>query len=159
MLTRITALLPAILFATASLARDGSVDAGPYVASSDSAVVAMLPEAEFGADDYLIDLATRDGRPVRTAANVLGARGIGVELVALSLRVLGDALSLRLAGRKRRDVPRQGCRQHDRRHRRSARRARALAGAAGRSGGSGWLSGFRCAGAARQPTTGPGRRS
>jgi hypothetical protein len=85
---RIVASLAAALFASASPAQDKPVDAGPYVPSPDSAVAAMLREAAVGPDDYLIDLGSGDGRIVRTAALVFGARGLGVEiqapLVALS---------------------------------------------------------------------------
>lgn len=83
----LTTLLAVALMSTAA-AQDKPVDAGPYVASPDSAVAAMLREAEVGPDDYLIDLGSGDGRIVRTAALVFGARGLGVEiqapLVALS---------------------------------------------------------------------------
>jgi len=88
---RIGAWLGAALVAGAALAQDKPVDAGPYVASPDSAVAAMLREAEVGPDDYLIDLGSGDGRIVRTAAKVFGARGMGVEiqpdLVQLSNRL------------------------------------------------------------------------
>jgi hypothetical protein len=81
-------LLAAAALSLAALAQDRPIDAGPYVASPDSAVAAMLREAEVGPDDYVIDLGSGDGRIVRTAAKVFGARGMGVEiqepLVALS---------------------------------------------------------------------------
>jgi ubiquinone/menaquinone biosynthesis C-methylase UbiE len=88
-LPSLTALLAAVLVSFAALAQDKApVDAGPYVASPDSAVSAMLREADVGPDDYVIDLGSGDGRIVRTAAAVFGARGMGVEiqdrLVALS---------------------------------------------------------------------------
>jgi protein-L-isoaspartate O-methyltransferase len=66
----------------AAAAQDKPVDAGPYVASPDSAVAAMLREAEVGPNDYVIDLGSGDGRIVRTAAAVFGARGMGVEIQA-----------------------------------------------------------------------------
>jgi hypothetical protein len=82
------ALLAAAALSLAALAQDRPIDAGPYVASPDSAVAAMLREADVGPDDYVIDLGSGDGRIVRTAAAVFGARGMGVEiqepLVALS---------------------------------------------------------------------------
>lgn len=88
-LPSLTALLAAVLVSFAAFAQDKApVDAGPYVASPDSAVSAMLREADVGPDDYVIDLGSGDGRIVRTAAAVFGARGMGVEiqdrLVALS---------------------------------------------------------------------------
>jgi hypothetical protein len=86
-LPRFSVLVIAAL-SLAALAQDKPIDAGPYVASPDSAVAAMLREAEVGPDDYVIDLGSGDGRIVRTAAKVFGARGMGVEiqepLVALS---------------------------------------------------------------------------
>lgn len=79
----VIALIPAAAFA-----QDKAVDAGPYVPSPDSAVSAMLREANIGPNDYVIDLGSGDGKIVRTAAAVFGARGLGVEiqepLVALS---------------------------------------------------------------------------
>ena len=68
------------LLSWAALAQDKPIDAGPYVASPDSAVAAMLREADVGPNDYLIDLGSGDGRIVRTAAKVFGARGMGVEI-------------------------------------------------------------------------------
>jgi len=79
-LSRRHALLAAALLPLAALAQDKPVDAGPYVPSPDSAVAAMLREANVGPDDYLIDLGSGDGKIVRTAALVFGARGLGVEI-------------------------------------------------------------------------------
>src|SRR5690606_9584137 len=55
-------------------------NAGPYVPSPQSVVSDMLRYAEVGADDFLIDLGSGDGRIVLTAAKVFGARGFGVEI-------------------------------------------------------------------------------
>src|SRR3954454_20058722 len=55
-------------------------DAGPYVPSPQSVVADMLRYAEVGANDFLIDLGSGDGRIVLTAAKVFGARGFGVEI-------------------------------------------------------------------------------
>jgi hypothetical protein len=55
-------------------------DAGPYVPSPQSVVSDMLRYAEVGAEDFLIDLGSGDGRIVLTAAKVFGARGFGVEI-------------------------------------------------------------------------------
>ncbi|MBV8031650.1 MAG: methyltransferase domain-containing protein [Betaproteobacteria bacterium] len=55
-------------------------NAGPYVPSPDAAVAAMLQYAHVGPNDFLIDLGSGDGRIVRTAAKVFGARGMGVEI-------------------------------------------------------------------------------
>ena len=55
-------------------------NAGPYVPSPQSVVSDMLRYAEVGANDFLIDLGSGDGRIVLTAAKVFGARGFGVEI-------------------------------------------------------------------------------
>jgi hypothetical protein len=52
----------------------------PYVPSPESVVAEMLELAEVGSDDYVIDLGSGDGRIVLTAAQVFGARGMGVEI-------------------------------------------------------------------------------
>ena len=71
------ALLVAPLVA---FAQDKPVDAGPYVPSPQSVVSDMLKLAEVGPEDFVIDLGSGDGRIVRTAALVFGARGFGVEI-------------------------------------------------------------------------------
>jgi hypothetical protein len=55
-------------------------DAGPYVPSPQSVVADMLRFANVTEKDFLIDLGSGDGRVVRTAATVFGARGFGVEI-------------------------------------------------------------------------------
>jgi hypothetical protein len=55
-------------------------DAGPYVPSPQSVVADMLRFASVTEKDFLIDLGSGDGRVVRTAATVFGARGFGVEI-------------------------------------------------------------------------------
>lgn len=52
----------------------------PYVRTPQMVVDKMLELAGVGADDFLIDLGSGDGRIVITAAQRLGARGFGVEL-------------------------------------------------------------------------------
>jgi SAM-dependent methyltransferase len=65
----------------AALAADKPpVDAGPYVPSPQSVVADMLKLADIGPQDFVIDLGSGDGRIVRTAALVFGARGFGVEI-------------------------------------------------------------------------------
>jgi len=64
----------------AALAADRPVDAGPYVPSPQSVVSDMLKLADVGPQDFVIDLGSGDGRIVRTAALIFGARGIGVEI-------------------------------------------------------------------------------
>ncbi len=88
-LLRLAALvLPLLTLAGVQAQDKPPINAGPYVPSPDSAVSAMLREAQVGPDDFLIDLGSGDGKIVRTAAKVFGARGLGVEiqepLVALS---------------------------------------------------------------------------
>ena len=70
-------LLLAPLFA---FAQDKPVDAGPYVPSPQSVVSDMLKLAEVGPEDFVVDLGSGDGRIVRTAALIFGARGFGVEI-------------------------------------------------------------------------------
>jgi phospholipid N-methyltransferase len=80
-LRRLFLLLAAVLLWQAAQAKDEApLIAGPYVPSPDSAVAAMLREADVGPDDYVIDLGSGDGRIVRTAALVFGARGMGVDI-------------------------------------------------------------------------------
>src|SRR3989442_15695243 len=55
-------------------------DAGPYVPSPESVVSDMLRYPEVGPNDFLIDLASGDGRIVLTAAKLFGARGFCVEI-------------------------------------------------------------------------------
>jgi|SRR5690349_16277543 len=71
-----------LLMTTAALAEDlkPTKDAGPYVPSPQSVVSDMLRFANVTDRDFLIDLGSGDGRIVRTAATVFGARGFGVEI-------------------------------------------------------------------------------
>jgi len=52
----------------------------PYVPTPQSTVDRMLELAQVGADDYVIDLGSGDGRIVITAAKKHGARGLGIEI-------------------------------------------------------------------------------
>jgi SAM-dependent methyltransferase len=63
-----------------AFAADTPVNAGPYVPSPQSVVSDMLKLAEVGPEDFVIDLGSGDGRIVRTAALIFGARGFGVEI-------------------------------------------------------------------------------
>jgi hypothetical protein len=56
--------------------------AGPYVPTPNVIVERMLEFAKVGPDDYVIDLGSGDGRMVRTAAKVYGAKGFGVDIDA-----------------------------------------------------------------------------
>jgi SAM-dependent methyltransferase len=70
----------ALALPLASAAADGPVDAGPYVPSPQTVVSDMLKLADVGPQDFVVDLGSGDGRIVRTAALVFGARGFGVEI-------------------------------------------------------------------------------
>jgi SAM-dependent methyltransferase len=53
----------------------------PFVTTPDRVTLEMLKLAQVGADDFVIDLGSGDGRIVVTAAKVFGARGLGVDIV------------------------------------------------------------------------------
>lgn len=74
------ALLLLLMAPLIAAAADESVNAGPYVPSPQSVVSDMLKLAEVGPQDFVIDLGSGDGRIVRTAALIFGARGFGVEI-------------------------------------------------------------------------------
>jgi hypothetical protein len=76
------ALALALLLAAPLAARalEPSVNAGPYVPSPQSVVSDMLKLADVGPQDFVVDLGSGDGRIVRTAALIFGARGFGVEI-------------------------------------------------------------------------------
>jgi len=65
-------------------------DAGPYVPTPQSIVDAMLAMGKVGANDYVIDLGSGDGRIVRTAARRLGASGIGVDIDERLVKMAND---------------------------------------------------------------------
>ena len=75
---RIACLLVGWLFMAVAVAQQ--INAGPYVPSPQSVVADMLKIANIGANDFVIDLGSGDGRIVLTAAKVYGARGFGVEI-------------------------------------------------------------------------------
>src|SRR5471030_2176536 len=75
---RIACVLTGWLFMAAAVAQQ--INAGPYVPSPQSVVADMLRFAGVGPADFVIDLGSGDGRIVRTAAQVYGARGFGVEI-------------------------------------------------------------------------------
>ena len=66
-------------------------NAGPYVPSPESVVSDMLRYAKVTDKDFLIDLGSGDGRIVRTAAKVFGARGFGVEIKEDLVRKANEA--------------------------------------------------------------------
>src|SRR5688572_32434882 len=52
----------------------------PFVPTPPETVRAMLEAADVGADDFVIDLGSGDGRIVIAAARDFGARAMGVDL-------------------------------------------------------------------------------
>ncbi|HET9402978.1 MAG TPA: class I SAM-dependent methyltransferase [Burkholderiales bacterium] len=62
-----------------------------YVPTPQIVVDEMLRMAKVGANDYLIDLGSGDGRIIITAAKKLGARGTGVDLDTYLLKVANAA--------------------------------------------------------------------
>ena len=74
---RVLALLAISGLAVNVRAADPSV---PYVPTPPEVVERMLEMAKVGAQDYLIDLGSGDGRIVVTAAKKFNARGFGVDL-------------------------------------------------------------------------------
>ena len=86
---RIACVLTAWLFMAAAIAQQ--INAGPYVPSPQSVVADMLKFAGVGPGDFVIDLGSGDGRIVRTAAQVYGARGFGVEIQDDLVRLSNEA--------------------------------------------------------------------
>ncbi len=71
-------------------AQDGRGDV-IYVPTPQSVVDEMLGMAKVGPNDYVIDLGSGDGRIVITAAKKLGARGFGVDLDRVLLKLANNA--------------------------------------------------------------------
>jgi hypothetical protein len=70
-----------IALASAALAPAHAAEASvPYVPTPQAIVERMLEMGKVGAQDYVIDLGSGDGRIVVTAAKKYGARGFGVDL-------------------------------------------------------------------------------
>ncbi|MGH8648627.1 MAG: SAM-dependent methyltransferase, partial [Burkholderiales bacterium] len=74
------------LFAPVAAAQDGRGDV-VYVPTPQVVVDAMLKMAKVGANDFVIDLGSGDGRIVITAAKKHGARGFGVDLDTYLLKI------------------------------------------------------------------------
>ena len=75
-----------LLFTPVAQAQDGRGDV-VYVPTPQIVVDEMLRMAKVGANDYVIDLGSGDGRIVITAAKKLGARGFGVDLDTYLLKI------------------------------------------------------------------------
>jgi hypothetical protein len=86
-------VFPLLWLAMAACAADVEPvkNAGPYIPSPQSVVSDMLRYAEVGPNDFLIDLGSGDGRIVRTAAKVFGARGFGVDIKESLVRQANEA--------------------------------------------------------------------
>jgi len=74
------------LFAPVATAQEGRGDV-VYVPTPQVVVDGMLRMAKVGANDYVIDLGSGDGRIVITAAKKHGARGFGVDLDTYLLKI------------------------------------------------------------------------
>jgi hypothetical protein len=77
------------LAAPAALAQQGRGDV-VYVPTPQVVVEEMLRMAKVGANDYVIDLGSGDGRIVITAAKKFGARGFGVDLDTYLLKIANE---------------------------------------------------------------------
>jgi len=80
----------AFVLAAPAQAQEGQGDV-VYVPTPQVVVDEMLRMAKVGANDYLIDLGSGDGRIIITAATKLGARGFGVDLDTYLLKVANAA--------------------------------------------------------------------
>ncbi len=80
------AMLAGSLFVLPAWSQDGRGDV-VYVPTPQIVVDTMLEMAKVGANDYLIDLGSGDGRIVITAASRFGARGFGVDLDTYLLKL------------------------------------------------------------------------
>lgn len=76
-------------YLSAAQAQEGVGDV-VYVPTPQIVVDTMLKMAKVGASDYIIDLGSGDGRIVITAAKQYGARGFGVDLDTVLLKIAND---------------------------------------------------------------------
>lgn len=82
--------LAALVFAAGTAtAQEGAGDV-VYVPTPQVVVDTMLNMAKVGPNDYVIDLGSGDGRMVITAAKKYGARGFGVDLDPVLLKLSND---------------------------------------------------------------------
>ncbi len=77
------------LLAPAALGQEGAGDV-VYVPTPQVVVDEMLRMAKVGSGDYVIDLGSGDGRIVITAAKKFGARGFGVDLDTVLLKMANE---------------------------------------------------------------------
>jgi len=83
---RLLSIISVALVVSAAQAQEGQGDV-VYVPTPQIVVDEMLRMAKVGANDYLIDLGSGDGRIIITAAKKHGARGIGVDLDTYLLKI------------------------------------------------------------------------
>ncbi|MBI3056186.1 MAG: class I SAM-dependent methyltransferase, partial [Betaproteobacteria bacterium] len=81
--------LAAAVFSAAACAQEGRGDV-IYVPTPQVVVDEMLKMAKVGPGDYVIDLGSGDGRIVITAAKKFGARGFGVDLDPVLLKLSNE---------------------------------------------------------------------
>src|SRR5262245_87236 len=79
-----------VFVASAACAQEGAGDV-VYVPTPQIVVETMLKMAKVGPQDYIIDLGSGDGRIVITAAKKFGARGFGVDLDEVLLKVANES--------------------------------------------------------------------
>lgn len=77
---RLAACALAACVLAAGAAAQGRLPRAPFVTTPDEVVERMLALAGTGADDFVIDLGSGDGRIVIAAAAKFGASGLGVEI-------------------------------------------------------------------------------
>jgi len=77
----LAAALAALAFVGVAQAQDADQRA-PFITTPDDVVERMLALAGTGADDFVMDLGSGDGRIVIAAAKKFGARGLGVDIDA-----------------------------------------------------------------------------
>jgi hypothetical protein len=76
-----------VLGLAAGAAADEVNTPAPFITTPDEVVERMLAIAGTGADDFVIDLGSGDGRIVIAAAKKFGARGLGVDIDARLVRL------------------------------------------------------------------------
>ncbi len=79
----------ALVTSATVMAQEGAGDV-VYVPTPQVVVDTMLTMAKVGPSDYVIDLGSGDGRMVITAAKKFGARGFGVDLDQVLLKLSND---------------------------------------------------------------------
>jgi protein-L-isoaspartate O-methyltransferase len=102
---RRAALLLAGCLALAPARAQEAPQTAPFITSPPEVVARMLAIARAGADDFVIDLGSGDGRIVIQAAREHGARGLGIDLdAALVARAKDNAARAGVAERVRFEV-------------------------------------------------------